>query len=139
MHPLVVELAGAAGYTLRIRSDNGPQFIARMLAGACSKLQIEHEFIHPGTPQQNGHIEGFHSTVERLVCQQYELRYLPGAIEVLSRFYQTYNYRRIMSAIDYQTPYEVLCQWAATKGTSLPTPEQLTCMQTNFNPNQSQI
>jgi len=75
-----------------------------------------------------------HSTVGRLVCQHYEMRYLPDAIEVFTRYYQSYNYRRIMTAIDYQTHCEVLNHWAVSEGRVLPQAEQSLCMQTNFNP-----
>lgn len=131
--PFVVELAGSAEYQLRIRTDNGPQFIARKLAEACKKMGLYHEFIQPGTPQQNGHIEGFHSTVERIVCQQYDLRYLQDAVEVFDRFYQTYNYHRIMAGIGYKTPYEALHEWAVSHGKNLPIKEEATCKQTKFN------
>ena len=53
-----------------IRTDNGPQFIARQLAAILESLGISHEFIRPGTPQQNAHIESFHNTVTRLVCNR---------------------------------------------------------------------
>lgn len=131
--PFVVELAGSAEHQLRIRTDNGPQFIARKLAEACEKMGLYHEFIQPGTPQQNGHIEGFHSTVERSVCQQYELRYLQDAVDVFNRFYQTYNYHRIMAGIGYKTPYEVLQEWAASHGKNLTPKEEAICKQPIFN------
>jgi putative transposase len=133
MDPLVLALADTPTHCLRIRTDNGPQFVARKLADACGRLGLDHEFIQPGTPQQNGHIEGFHSTVERLICQQYELRYLPDAIELFTRFYQTYNYDRIMASIGYKTPYEALCEWAASKGKTLPISPKPNCIHTNFN------
>lgn len=133
-HPFVTQVALQTDLQLRIRTDNGPQFIAKILAGACSGLGISHEFIHPGTPQQNGHIEGFHSTVERLVCQSYELRYLPDAIEVFSRFFHTYNYQRIMAGIGYKTPYEALYEWAVKHGKKLPSLKEMGCENKNFQP-----
>jgi transposase InsO family protein len=131
--PLVAELAGSDEHQLWIRTDNGPQFIARKLAEACQQTGLYHEFIQPGTPQQNGHIEGFHSTVERIICQQYELRYLQDALQVFNRFYQTYNYHRIMAAVGYKTPYEALREWACSNGKTLPAEEEAICLQTIFN------
>lgn len=133
LDPLVLELAGNSEHQLRIRTDNGPQFIAHKLAEACSRMQLTHEFIQPGTPQQNGHIEGFHSSVERIICQQYELRYLEDAMEVFTRFYHTYNYERIMAGIGYKTPYEVLTEWADSQGKTLADPEAMTCKKNKFN------
>lgn len=132
-HNFVAMVAGEQQVQLRIRTDNGPQFVAKKLSDACTKLGISHEFIHPGTPQQNGHIEGFHSTVERLICQGYRLRYLDDATEVFTRFYHTYNYRRIMAGIGYKTPYEALYDWAVENGKYLPLPEEMICKESNFN------
>lgn len=98
-------------YTFRLRTDNGPQFISSKLSSALVEAGLEHEFIQPGTPQQNGHIEGFHSYVERVVCQGYELRDYHHAYEVFTRFFNTYNYKRIMKGIDYQTPAKALHEW----------------------------
>jgi putative transposase len=134
-HSIVAEVSGGQQVQLRIRTDNGPQFVAKKLSEACVKLGIYHEFIHPGTPQQNGHIEGFHSTVERLICQGYELRYLEDATQVFERFYDTYNYKRIMAGIGYRTPYEALYEWAVEHGKSLPSPEEMACKENNFSSN----
>lgn len=131
-HNLVAELTNGQEVQLRIRTDNGPQFVAKKLSVVCTKLGISHEFIHPGTPQQNGHIEGFHSTVERLVCRGYELRYINDATEVFERFYNTYNYKRIMASIGYKTPFEALYEWAVENGKSIPIPEEMICKESNF-------
>lgn len=130
-HPIVLSVASSGEHTFRIRTDNGPQFIAKKLAEEISEMHLAHEFIHPGTPQQNGHIEGFHSTVERLICQSYELKYLSDATEVFTRFYRTYNYKRIMAGIGYITPFEAIQQWAVTNEVELPS---LTCLENEINP-----
>ncbi len=52
-----------------IRSDNGSQFVAKTVREHLKKNQIFQELIKPATPEQNGYIESFHSTVEKLVCR----------------------------------------------------------------------
>lgn len=96
---------------LRIRTDNGPQFIANELRTAISSAGFDHEFIHPGTPQQNGHIESFHSTLQNIVVNQYDLPTITEASEVLERFYHVYNNIRVMDAIAGCTPTEFLKEW----------------------------
>jgi putative transposase len=96
---------------LRIRTDNGPQFIAAYLAEQIALLGMDHEFIHPGTPQQNGHIESFHSTLERILLKEYELGCASDARKTLEQFYFVYNNRRIMKAIANCTPVEFLQAW----------------------------
>jgi putative transposase len=94
-----------------IRTDNGPQFIAKKLREAVSHLAINHEFIRPGTPQQNAHIESFHSTISRIVFRHYEFNNLSHARIILSEFYTVYNTRRIMSHLLGMTPVEFLEAW----------------------------
>lgn len=96
---------------IKIRTDNGPQFIAQLLAEYLQSVGIDHEFIHPGTPQQNGHIEAFHSTFQRVVADQYELGRYEDALQILEGFYHTYNNRRIMNAIANYSPIQFLKAW----------------------------
>lgn len=96
---------------IRLRTDNGPQFIAINLAAELASLEVEHEFIRPGTPQQNGHIESFHSTLQKIVLDSYELGTLEEARTVLDHFYQVYNNKRIMKALTDCSPVEFLTAW----------------------------
>ena len=94
-HPVVRENLNQNTIVM-IRTDNGPQFIARILASALDDLGLKHEFINPGTPQQNAHIESFHSTVTRLVFSRNVFRNLEHARQIFSEFYFAYNNTRVM-------------------------------------------
>ena len=96
---------------IKLRSDNGPQFISRQLANSIKHLPIDQEFIRPGTPQQNGHIESFHNTVRKLVTDRYNFTDLMQAREIFKGFYQSYNHKRIMKAILHCSPSEFLQKW----------------------------
>lgn len=96
-----------------IRTDNGPQFIAHQLSEAIQDMPITHEFIRPGTPEQNGHIESFHYTITRLVFRQYEFRNLIEAKKILTEFYHVYNNKRIMVALLGKSPNQFLELWNA--------------------------
>ncbi len=110
-HPVVAQYASNNGLTVKIRTDNGPQFIAKLLADELEKANISHEFIKPGTPQQNGHIESFHSTVTRLVCKRNIFTDIDHARAVLIDFFTAYNYTRVMKCLLFYSPYEFLCLW----------------------------
>jgi putative transposase len=49
---------GAPDY---IRSDNGPEFIAKKVQQGLKDHHIKAIYIDPGSPWQNGYIESFHS------------------------------------------------------------------------------
>ena len=44
-----------------IRSDNGPEIIARAIQRWTKQLSIETLYIEPGSPWENGDAESFHS------------------------------------------------------------------------------
>jgi len=109
-HPVVRENLDQ-NTIIMIRTDNGPQFIARILASALDELGLKHEFINPGTPQQNAHIESFHSTVTRLVCSRNVFRDLEHARQIFSEFYFAYNNTRVMKALLFYPPKQFLELW----------------------------
>ena len=94
------------GVKVAVRSDNGSQFVAKEVRSVLADNGIFHEFTKPATPEQNGYIESFHSTVEKLVCAKFEFDCLAEAKEVFARFYDTYNNRRILKCLAYKTPAE---------------------------------
>ena len=96
---------------IMIRTDNGPQFIAKILASALDAIGLKHEFINPGTPQQNAHIESFHSTVTRLVCSKNVFRDIAHARQIFNEFYFAYNNTRVMKALLYYPPRQFLMLW----------------------------
>jgi transposase InsO family protein len=110
-HPIVKENISREKTKIMIRTDNGPQFIAKKLATALDAIGLNHEFINPGTPQQNGHIESFHSTVTRLVCNRNIFRDLSHARNIFQEFFYAYNNTRVMKALLYYPPKQFLNLW----------------------------
>jgi len=96
---------------IKIRTDNGPQFIANKLAEVLEKLEINHEYIHPATPQQNAHIESFHSTVSKLVCNRNIFQDIDHARKIFTDFFNAYNHTRVMKSILYKSPASFLKLW----------------------------
>lgn len=94
-----------------IRTDNGSQFITKDLADQLQALPFKMEFIHPGTPQENGHIESFHNTFTKLVTQKFQFSNIDHARKVIEEFFSVYNQKRIMKAILYCSPEEFLKKW----------------------------
>ena len=57
--------AGEKVSGLRLRTDNGPQYISRKFREVMQALGILQEFIWKHTSEQNGHMESFHGTLKR--------------------------------------------------------------------------
>jgi len=110
-NPEVVRYIQKQELKILIRTDNGPQFIAKALAAVLESLGISHEFIRPGTPQQNAHIESFHNTVTRLVCNRNIFRNLVHAREIFYEFYYAYNETRAMKCLLSYSPKKFLNLW----------------------------
>lgn len=91
-----------------VRNDNGSQFIAEKVQLYFQGKGVVQEFCRPATPEQNAHIESYHSIQERVTCQQYEFENLKEIRDTLNRFIDFYNFRRIHSGVGYQAPFKFL-------------------------------
>jgi transposase InsO family protein len=49
------------GMPRHIRSDNGPEFVARAIRDYVKSVGIETLYVEPGSPWENGFVESFHS------------------------------------------------------------------------------
>jgi transposase InsO family protein len=89
-----------------MRSDNGPEFIAREVRDWLASAQIATLYIEPGSPWENAYSESFNS---RLRDELLDREVFSSVIEarVLGAGYRReYNERRPHSALDYRTPTE---------------------------------
>lgn len=93
-----------------LRSDNGPQFIADEIQKYFQIKGIEKEYCKPSTPEQNAHIESYHSIIESLICKAYEWESITEAADTFTRFAYFYNFERIHSGVGYIPPFKYLHQ-----------------------------
>lgn len=100
---------------IAIRTDNGSQFIANEFREYLKELSIKHEFIQPGTPQQNAHIESFHSVLQEAVCKKYTFDNLNEARATISRFIEYYNNKRIITKLLKKPPMTFWELWKQGK------------------------
>jgi len=91
-----------------VRNDNGSQFIADSVQQYFKNKNVTQEFTKPATPEQNAHIESYHSIMERVVCKRYEFDDLKNAMETMYQFKEFYNFHRIHSGVKYKSPYQFL-------------------------------
>lgn len=91
-----------------VRNDNGSQFEANMVQQYFADKNVIQEFCKPATPEQNAHIESYHSILESVICRKYSFLNLVEAQQTFNRFVAFYNFDRIHSGIDYCSPAEFL-------------------------------
>lgn len=89
---------------ITVRNDNGSQFEAKLVREYLRQMHVTQEFCQPATPQQNGHIESYHSIIQRSICRRYEFESLEHLQETMRRFDAFYCNDRIHSGIDYMSP-----------------------------------
>ena len=94
-----------------LRSDNGPEFIARRMQLFLSTQQVQTKYIAPGCPWQNAYGESFNEKL-RTECLNREIfASLAEAQWLVECWRRQYNQDRPHSSLDYLTPHEFLLQW----------------------------
>ena len=93
----------AKGFDIEVRSDNGPQFLAARLREFFQKNHLCQVYTPPYTPQENGHVESFHSIIS--LALRHDIFWTLKQLEIrLVIFYEKYNNSRIHSAVAMLTP-----------------------------------
>ena len=87
-----------------IRSDNGPEFVARAVRQWLDRADVETLFIAKGSPWENGYVESFNGKLRDELLNQEIFLSLEEARWVTDRWRLDYNHQRIHSALHYQTP-----------------------------------
>jgi len=98
-----IEEQGAPQY---IRSDNGSEFIARIVQRWLKEQKIRTIYIDPGSPWQNGFVESFHGRFRDECLNREQLWTLTEARVVVEDFRQDYNQQRPHSRLGYASPAE---------------------------------
>ncbi len=82
---------------VELRNDNEKVFAAELVQSFLKENHINQVFTHPYTPEENGHIESFHSILSNALKHD-RFSNLKGLEDRLHRFYPCYNNDRTHSA-----------------------------------------
>jgi len=95
----------------RLRVDNGPEFVADVLAQWSQGKGIELKFIQKGKPSQNGYVERFNRTFRQEVLDNYAFDSLSQARKLSSAWLWMYNNERPHKSLQYMTPRQFLLKY----------------------------
>jgi len=94
-----------------VRSDNGPEFIARRLMRIFAIHGVQARHIDPGSPWQNGINERFNGSL-RDECLNMETFASRDQARMICKVYgRDYNTNRPHSSLGYLTPQEFAARW----------------------------
>jgi putative transposase len=92
---------GAPDY---LRSDNGPEFVARRVRGWLAELAVQTLFIEPGSPWENGYVESFNGKLRDELLDGEIFYTLVEAQVLVGRWRKHYNTVRPHSSLGYRPP-----------------------------------
>lgn len=100
-----------------LRSDNGPEFVARTVRGWLEQAGVGPIYITPGSPWENGHVESFHASLRAELLDRELFFDYSESQAMLEDWRQTYNEKRPHGALGYRSPRQ-----AAREASAAPCP-----------------
>ncbi len=99
-----------------IRSDNGPEFVAKAVQEWLERRECQTIYITPGSPWENPFIESFLATMRRECLDRYLFTSGREAQQIIEAWRHEYNHYRPHSSLDYVTPNSFAQRQAAPAG-----------------------
>src|SRR5260370_41509985 len=105
-----------------IRSDNGPEFIARAVGRWLAARKVGSLYIAPGSPWENGYSESFNSRMKGEFADREVFGSLLEAKGLGAEYQRYWNQERLHSGIGYKTPAEFAAELGPDASTLRPPP-----------------
>ena len=87
-----------------LRSDNGPEFVAKEVQAWLSAARVGAAYITPGSPWENGHVESFHASLRAEFLDR-ELFYTMKEVTVMMEDWRHhYNHERPHGSLSNKPP-----------------------------------
>lgn len=100
----IADLMMKHGTPDHIRSDNGPEFVAKALRGWLKRVGVETLYIEPGSPWENGYNESFNGKLRDELLNGEIFYSLREAQILVERWRVHYNTVRPHSSLGYKPP-----------------------------------
>ena len=101
---LLQYLFAVRGAPVHIRSDNGPEFVAKEVQRWLGRAQVRTLYIKKASPWENGYVESFNGKLRDELLNGELFLSLAEARYVLDEWRLDYNHRRHHSSLNWQTP-----------------------------------
>ena len=108
---ILSELFARYGRPDYLRSDNGPEFIAKVLRQWLSKQHVKTHYIEPGSPWQNGYGESFNAILRDDCLNRWVFYSVKEAQVVADQWLEKYNDYRPHGSLKGLTPNLFLEKW----------------------------
>lgn len=96
---ILADLFLKRGVPAHIRSDNGPEFIAKKLRAWLKQLEVEPLFIAKGSPWENGYVESFNGKMRDQLLNGELFYTLKEAQVIIEKWRKHYNTERPHSSL----------------------------------------
>ena len=103
-----------------VRSDNGPNFIAKAVRDWIAAVGAKTAFIEPGSPWENGYCESLNSKLGDELLNGEIFYSLAEARVVIEAWRVHYNTARPHSSLGYRPPAPEAVHWPSRDGGSAP-------------------
>lgn len=110
-------LRGVPGH---IRSDNGPEFIAKAVQDWIAAVGSTTAYIEPGSPWENGYCESFNAKLRDELLNGEVFYTLKEASVVIEQWRRHYNSIRPHSSLGYHPPAPEVVIWPTEPSSSAP-------------------
>ncbi len=101
---VISDLFITQGVPEHIRSDNGPEFIAKILRDWLARVGVKTLYIEPGSPWENGYNESFNGKLRDELLNGEIFYSLKEAQILIERWRNHYNKVRPHSSLGYRPP-----------------------------------
>lgn len=100
----LTDLMSRHGPPEHIRSDNGPEFVAKSVRSWLGRIGVKTLYIEPGSPWENGYCESFNSKLRDELLEGEQFSTLYEAQVLIERWRRHYNEIRPHSSLGYRPP-----------------------------------
>jgi transposase InsO family protein len=97
-------LFAVRGAPAHVRSDNGPEFIAKELQRWLDRAAVRTLYIRKASPWENGYVESFNGKLRDELLNRELFLSVPEARYVIDEWRRNYNHRRPHGSLNWQTP-----------------------------------